>query len=381
MAKILLVDDDETVLRAFGRRLTAAGHEVLLAAGGPAALGYVPQPDLDLIVSDVAMPGMDGLALMRELRAREVDVPVVFVTGRPDIGSATEAVQLGAMRYLTKPVDVDLLAEEIERARRLRSLSRLNHETLSTLDGDGAVGGRDRRALESAFARALGSLFLVYQPIVDWTRRSVFGFEALARTGHQAFANAVSLFHAAERLLRVHDIGRFLRASAATALASDDTLSTLFVNIHASDLSDEQLYSPSAPLTQVASRVILEVTERATLHDVSDVRGRIATLRRLGFRIALDDLGAGYAGLSSFAHLEPDIVKLDMSLVRGIDVEPVKRRLVRAIASACSELGVAVVAEGIETPAERDTLIDLGCVLLQGFLFARPAEQRGRPAF
>jgi EAL domain-containing protein (putative c-di-GMP-specific phosphodiesterase class I) len=95
-------------------------------------------------------------------------------------------------------------------------------------------------------------------------------------------------------------------------------------------------------------------------------------LRKLGYRIAVDDLGEGYSGLNSIASLEPDAVKLDMSLIRGIEKTPTKRRMVRALATLCRELGTPFVAEGVETQAELDTLLELGADWLQGFLFARP---------
>jgi len=110
------------------------------------------------------------------------------------------------------------------------------------------------------------------------------------------------------------------------------------------------------------------------LDHVTDLRSRIATLRELGFRIAVDDLGAGYAGLSTFALLEPEYVKLDMSLIRGIDVKVTQQKIVRSLTSLCREMGIRVVAEGVETTSERDTLIDLDCDLLQGFLFAKPGK-------
>jgi len=94
----------------------------------------------------------------------------------------------------------------------------------------------------------------------------------------------------------------------------------------------------------------------------------------MGFRIAVDDLGAGYAGLTSFTQLEPEIAKLDMSLVRGIDADPRRQSIVLSMKRLCDELDIAVVAEGVETVGERDALAELGCHLLQGYLFAKPAE-------
>jgi EAL domain-containing protein (putative c-di-GMP-specific phosphodiesterase class I) len=94
----------------------------------------------------------------------------------------------------------------------------------------------------------------------------------------------------------------------------------------------------------------------------------------MGFRIAVDDLGAGYAGLTAFAQLEPEFVKLDMSLVRDIHSNKVKQKLVRSITALCADMGIAVVAEGIEVQEERDAIIDLGCDLLQGYLLAKPGK-------
>jgi EAL domain-containing protein (putative c-di-GMP-specific phosphodiesterase class I) len=92
--------------------------------------------------------------------------------------------------------------------------------------------------------------------------------------------------------------------------------------------------------------------------------------------VAIDDIGAGYAGLTSVALFEPNIVKLDMALVRDVHLQPTKRALVRSLAVACRELDIELVAEGIESSAERDALVDLGCDLFQGYAFARPG-----PAF
>jgi EAL domain-containing protein (putative c-di-GMP-specific phosphodiesterase class I) len=180
---------------------------------------------------------------------------------------------------------------------------------------------------------------------------------------------------AAERLASLPRLGRRVRALAAAAMSQAVGDACLFLNLHPADLADQDLFESVAPLTQLASRVVLEVTERAAIEEVDSVERRVHELREHGFRIAVDDLGAGYAGLSSFALLEPEIVKLDVSLLRDIDQSPVKQKLVASMTTLCKDMGFLVVAEGIETPAERDCVVTLGCDLLQGFLFARP----GRP--
>src|SRR5690606_23100356 len=122
-----------------------------------------------------------------------------------------------------------------------------------------------------------------------------------------------AVLDAAERLHRQDELGRQIRNLSAVSMHGADTGATLFVNLHTTDLLDPDLLDQHAPLSRIAHRVVLEVTERSSLEAVTDVRHRVAQLREMGYRIAVDDLGAGYAGLTSFALLEPEIVKLDMS--------------------------------------------------------------------
>ena len=148
-----------------------------------------------------------------------------------------------------------------------------------------------------------------------------------------------------------------------------------FINLHPLELADEELFSEKNPLAPIASQIVLELTERARLETLTDAPARIAMLRAMGFRFAIDDLGAGYAGLGSLAAIEPEIVKLDMGLVRDISTSATKRRIVAATARLCRELGSQVVAEGVETERELAILRELGCDLLQGYHFARPSPE------
>jgi EAL domain-containing protein (putative c-di-GMP-specific phosphodiesterase class I) len=146
----------------------------------------------------------------------------------------------------------------------------------------------------------------------------------------------------------------------------------LYINLHPQDLRDDSIYLATAPLSNLAPRVVLEITERASLSGIDELPARIRTLRQMGFRIAIDDFGAGYSGLGTFAQLEPEVVKLDISLVAEVHKSPTKQKLIRSMTDLCHELGIQVIAEGIETAEERDSVLSLGCDLLQGFLFARP---------
>jgi EAL domain-containing protein (putative c-di-GMP-specific phosphodiesterase class I) len=229
-------------------------------------------------------------------------------------------------------------------------------------------------ALEARFSWALNLLWMAFQPIVAWHDRRIFGYEALVRSSEPLMRDPAELLDAAERLGRVHELGRTIRALIAKAASDAPERFKLFVNLHSFDLNDEDLYAATAPLSRIAHRVVLEVTERASLDAVSDVASRVRQLKSMGFQIAIDDLGAGYAGLARFAELEPDVAKLDMSLVRGIDTDARKQSIVRSMTTLGKELGARIVAEGVETAAERDVLVGLGNDLLQGNLFARPTK-------
>jgi EAL domain-containing protein (putative c-di-GMP-specific phosphodiesterase class I) len=377
--RILLVDDEPFVLSSYTRLLRTLGYEVETAADGREAVDRIARGAYDVVVSDIAMPGLDGLALLRAVRERDLDVPVVLMTGGPDLHTAVAAVEYGAFRYLLKPVEIKDLQEALGRAIRLHAMARLKREALQLYAGGGAVG--DRAGLEASFARALEALWMAFQPVVAWGARRTFGYEALVRTGEASLANPADLLSAAERLERLPALGRAIRASVARAIEGAAAEALFLVNLHPLDLADESLFDAGAPLSRFAARVVLEITERAALDRVRDLAGRVAALRKLGYRIAVDDLGAGYAGLSSFARLEPELVKLDMSLVRDVHRTPTKRKLIGSMAALCRDLGMQVIAEGVETADERDTLAELGCDLLQGYLFAKPGRPFPAPSY
>jgi EAL domain-containing protein (putative c-di-GMP-specific phosphodiesterase class I) len=219
---------------------------------------------------------------------------------------------------------------------------------------------------------------MAYQPIFDITTNRVFAYEALVRTDEESLQRADVLIATAERLGRIHDLGRTVRAAVARSAdeVPDDVL--IFVNVHGLELTDDDLFGDRCALAPLAHRVVLEITERIGLDPVAGP-ARAALLRQRGYRIAVDDLGAGYAALGALATLEPEIVKLDMSLVRDVDRHPTKRRVVGAIATLCRELGSRVVAEGVETQTEFRALSEAGIELIQGFLLARPTRELAVP--
>jgi EAL domain-containing protein (putative c-di-GMP-specific phosphodiesterase class I)/ActR/RegA family two-component response regulator len=367
--RILLVDDDDALLRTLMRSLKRFGHVVEPARDGHAAIAGLENGAFDVVLSDISMPGMNGLELLLAVRQVDLDVPVVLMTGAPDLATATRAVEYGALRYLTKPIDLDELAKVTDQAVRFCRLARVKRQALHLVGNVHQFVG-DRAGLEARFGKALDTLWMAYQPILSWTGKSLYAYEALVRNGEPTLADPVALFSAAERLGRLHDLGRSIRKAVASAVTAAGC--KLFVNLHTLDFTDRELFSMDAPLSHFANKVVLEITERESLDQIKDVQSDIKRLREMGYQLAVDDLGAGYAGLTSLTQLQPEVVKIDMSLVRGVDHEPTKRMLIEMMLGMAREMHMTVVAEGVETVAERTTLVGIGCDLLQGFLFAKP---------
>jgi EAL domain-containing protein (putative c-di-GMP-specific phosphodiesterase class I) len=301
----------------------------------------------------------------------------VLLTGSPALDTAMEAVEHGAFRYLVKPVAASRLVEVVVRATQLRALARLKHEAPQIIDVGRQPRG-ERAALAVRFDNALAKLWTAFQPIVRWSDRRVYGYEALVRSGEPSLASAPDLLDVAEQLGRLHDLGRAVRAYVSRCAHQAPGNALIFVNLRPADLTDPELPAAAAPLSAMAERVVLEVTERESLEQVAGVTSHVAALRRLGYRLAVDDLGAGYAGLTAVTQLAPDFVKLDKELVHGLDRLPRKRSVVRAMLRLCGgDLGIRVVSEGIETTGERDVITAEGGDLLQGYLFARPGPGFG----
>jgi EAL domain-containing protein (putative c-di-GMP-specific phosphodiesterase class I) len=378
--RVLLADDDVNVARALRRLLTTAGYDVVLAPDGAKAADALMQGNFDVILSDIRMPNMTGVELLSLVRAYDLDVPVILLTGDPSLQTAVEALKLGAMEYFTKPWDNDALLAAVRRADKLHALARMKRQAMQLMGAGANVAG-DLAGLTVAFERALASLVIAFQPIVGYKARTVLGYECLLRSADRALPTTASVLDAADKLGRTTDLGRRVRHVIAQIVSSqpppNDAL--IFMNIHPNDLLDSELYDREAPLAQHASHVVLEITERAALSGILDVRQRVADLRARGYRIALDDLGAGYAGLSSLAILEPDFVKLDISLVQDLGASPVRQKLVSGMTATCRDLGMRVIAEGIERREDRFFLSELGCDLMQGFLFAMPGPAYPQP--
>lgn len=374
---VLLVESDP--LRPAACALNDAGFTVSFVDDGAAAFIMLEaasaassrEDPFDAVLTDVSVSGLSGLDLLRFARAGDPELPVVLMADGRDVESAAAAVEHGAFQYLLKPLPPGRLVEAMVKAVRARRDSRMRREALSAMEK--TVDSRHAAPDRARWDEAMRTMWMAYQPIIVPDGR-LYAYEALVRSEEPTLALAGPLLDMADAVDGMRELGRGVRKRVGDFATRAAGRHHIFVNLHAHDLLDETLTAPDSALARAASSVVLEITERAALHDVDEAKAKMAELRALGYRIALDDLGAGYAGLTSFAQIRPEIVKLDMALVRDIDKDALKRRLVASVIQVSQDIGTLVVGEGVETAAERDTLIELGCHLLQGFLFGKPAR-------
>lgn len=377
--RVLIVDDDAAVLQASSILLSRSGFVVDPAPSGEVALRLIAERSYSAILSDINMEGMSGLDLLRTIREKDLDTPVILITGGPSLQTAIDAMAWGAHRYLLKPVAPKELIEAVTRAVLLSDLARLKREAFA-LRGAHGLPVDDEKALNASFTRALDRLAIVFHPIVSMQQRRALGFEALVRSAEPTLQHPEALLGTASLLGRSDELTRAIYQKIAQHATSLPEGRLLFVNVHPPDLLDHSLHGIGSPLAPFADRIVLEITERASIEKMGDITNIVRDLRLLGYRLAVDDLGTGYAGLSSFTQLSPEIVKLDRSLVEGIDENPTKQRVVHAMLQLCADLQMRVICEGIEKASERDALVSLGADLLQGYLFGMPASHFNDPS-
>ncbi len=196
------------------------------------------------------------------MRERDLDIPVILVTGQPNIETAVEAVDYGAFRYLRKPVEPALLLETVRRAGDMHRVAKLRREAWELLGKHGSQLG-DRASVEARYQVALSTLFLEFQPIVRASDRSLFGYEAFVKSAEPTLQRPEELFDAAWRLGQVHTLGRAIRKCLAEASLAAPPHVLLFLNVHPEELNDNELWSRDGALTSIAGRVVLEISERS----------------------------------------------------------------------------------------------------------------------
>src|SRR5690606_14281143 len=235
---------------------------------------------------------------------------------------------------------------------------------------------RARRVAELRAVIRDGLVYVDYHPIVHAASGQIYGYEALARGVQRSLRSPEVMFDIAAHADLLWELGRLCRQKAVEGMDSvlqDGEL--LFINVDPHDFADPQ-FDESSLHSADPERVVIEITERTAIKDYPRLRDRLQIFRERGFRFAVDDAGSGYAGLGSIANLEPDFIKLDMSLIHGIDSNFIKQNLVQTMVRFANEQGAMVIAEGVESEPEYATVHRLGVHLVQGFFLNSDAVER-----
>jgi len=258
---------------------------------------------------------------------------------------------------------------------------RLVYRALDEAHAD-SLRERDRLAFTAASNLRLvienGLVSTVYQPVVDIRAARIIGYEALSRVVGGHFENVDSLFRAAQQSDAVWKLERLCRERALAGAVALPTDMLLFLNVEPESIDDPQFRSEhTLRLLERAGlapeRVVLEVTEHSAVHDFSVFRQTLSYFRSRGFKLGIDDMGSAYAGLQAVAEMQPDFLKVDISLVRDLNRNLLKRELIATMQRFSGQVGIQLIAEGIEKREELETLLEIGVTMGQGFLFAKPA--------
>jgi diguanylate cyclase (GGDEF)-like protein len=256
-------------------------------------------------------------------------------------------------------------------------MMRVKNDTMNSSDHTNPVSTKAEQFMEILSGK---KIYTVYQPIVSLIEGSVLGYEALTRgPRHGFFASPLTLFEFAEKLGVLYQLERIAREKAIQGARFDDKRQMLFINISASILQDPR-FIPGQTLELLQeqgltpSNVVLELTERTSIEDFSLAKKVLRHYRNQGYKIAIDDAGAGYSSLQAIAELNPDFIKVDKSLIHSIYANKTKEYIVETLVMFAQKLNIQIIAEGIEEVEELVKLTRLGVHFGQGYLLGKPSE-------
>ena len=383
-ARLLVVDDQESNVFLLDRLLRSAGarevHHVLDAREVVTrCLDLRP----DLVLLDLHMPHLDGVTVLRHLQAAvaaDVHLPVLVLTADTTDDAKRRALEAGAKDFLTKPLDrTDVLLRvrnHLETAALYKLVQAENHrlrDELRRREHALRVEQEQRERRRSRIQHVLDhdGVEMVFQPVADLCTGEIRGVEALARFRSADdrppdawFADATEVGLGPELELAAID--------AALRRIPDLPPGVLMAVNVSPQVAITDRFAACIEATPTKDRVVVELTEHVPIDDYDVLVDRLAEFRRAGVRVAVDDAGAGYAGLHHIVQLRPDVLKLDRELTLSIEADPARRAMAASMVHFAREIGAKLVAEGIENQAAMDTLVSLGVSLGQGYHLARP---------
>jgi EAL domain-containing protein (putative c-di-GMP-specific phosphodiesterase class I)/CheY-like chemotaxis protein len=376
--RVLIADDQEVIREALVDMLASDPTLEVVGtaenADGAIELAIELRPDVALL--DVRMPG-GGMRAAEGILRSSPGTSIIALSAHSDRDSVFSMLQAGASGYLVKGATRDEILAGVHQAAGA-------HSVLSAEVTGDVVGGLAEKLREERLAKARlldrrqvlldaiqsGAPRIVFQPIVDLRERSVRGYEALARFDMNPVRSPDLWFAEAQEVGLLRELEMAAIRNAIEAAEDLDGAAYLSLNISpatllAGEMGVVELGRPRPYL--------VEVTEHAAVPDYDLLAHALKELRARGMRLAVDDAGAGYASLRHILRLSPEVIKLDISLTRGIDADEALQAMAAAFIAFASRTRTTIIAEGIETEAELSTLMDLGVQMGQGYLLGRPA--------
>jgi EAL domain-containing protein (putative c-di-GMP-specific phosphodiesterase class I)/CheY-like chemotaxis protein len=372
-ATILVVESEPSVAQRLSALLTDEGYNVIVATLGQEAIQRTTT-GIDLIVLDILLADMEGVELCHYLKQSESTrrIPIIVLSGDGRTNERTQCLQLGADDFMSSPFQNEDFLSRIHkfitpplnrspfssRAGRLQELKQI----------------LDHRLIEPHF-----------QPIYVLDPPGLLGIEVLSRPQTEGLLkNPEILFETALEFGFYFDLEMLVWQKALDIFRVNGGNQMLFLNcsprlvendhfMHVKDLFQRSVVNSSS--------IFLELTERSAISQQKVFYERLRQYRDLGFRIAVDDVGSGYASLEAIIQTRPEVVKIDRSIVHSLVEDPYKSSIVKFIVSFCREHDIICVAEGVETKDELQILKNLGVKACQGYYFCRPTPQLDVSAF
>ena len=389
-SRVVIGDDNASNVAVLERLLRSAGLQHLEGfTDGRLAVDRCLESPPDLLLLDLHMPGLDGFGVLDGLHAAlplGAFLPVLVLTADADAEVRQQALGAGAKDFVTKPFDPGEVVLRVRNLLETRHLyARLERRTIqlrAELDEQLARERRDAEELERRARRvddvlAENRLSMVFQPIVSLVDGHLLGVEALARFHGEPSRPPDEWFAEAEAVGRGVELE--LNAAALALQQLEALPPGTYMSINASPRAAAVPGLAALVDGYPGDRIVLELTEHTQVEDYGALLAALEGPRSQGVRIAVDDTGAGYAGLQHLLRLQPNVLKLDLALTRSIDTDPARRALAAALVSFAGEIDAVLVAEGVESVSELRTLSALGVSAAQGYHLARPGPLSALP--
>ncbi len=386
--KVLIAEDEESMRESLSDLVSIDPSLELIgtASDADAAIDLATRMHPDVAVLDVRMPGGGGPKAAREITSRCPETSVVALSAFEDRASIIEMLKSGAVGYVAKSASTGELREAIHRSVEGRAslaasvAEDIVRDLVDHLDRVTQEAARRHHQLERVqWALSHNAVRVVFQPIVDIRSDEIVGVEALARFACRPRRGP------AEWFAEAGDVGLLLPLELAAVRAALEALPEIpggmFLSIN---VSSECARAPAFidTLDEVeVDRIVAEITEHARISDYRELNDALLGLRGAGLRLAIDDAGARFVSMPDIVRLSPELIKVDMAVTRDVDTDLSRQALVSALLSFASKIGSSLVAKGVESETQLETLRHLGVRYAQGYFLGSPgslARVRGR---